>query len=314
MKLLDELRENDFAVLKGSLESGRQSPNSLGGMLILATFLQSLMFFLTYVVVADKSDYPFQEYMFIAHLILTIIIILLSIIYAFPTVYKRKERSQYLINIIVSQNLFGIFPYLFPLFIVGRGNATEKSLLTLTFVTLIIGVIIFIATCIRFNILLQKGHYRKGSKKDEVRGRFETKSYIPLAIIGGVGVVYLIQYMARKFYIVPIDFILIAILCIVIFYAMLFVLPEQLVILYCKSRFYQISEICNMINLLNECINDNYNNSENVINEINRLHKKLYSPRGGLTDFFIWKDNYDKRIKANKPLNRIDDELWEMLP
>ncbi|WP_449354455.1 hypothetical protein ACUL41_15355 [Virgibacillus natechei] len=234
---LNKLTEKDFTVLRGSLESGRQSPNSFGGMFILSIFLQTLMFFLTYVVVADKSDYPFQEYMFIIHLIITIIIILLSVIYAIPAVYMKKQKSQYLVSIIISQNLFGAFPYLFTLFIAGRSNSTENSLLVMTIITLLIGMLIFIATYVRFYILLQKGDYRKGSKKDKLRGRFETKSYLPMAIIGGVGVVYIIQYMARNFYFFPLDFMLIAIICLVIFYAMLFVLPEQLVILYCKYRF-----------------------------------------------------------------------------
>ena len=39
---------------------------------------------------------------------------------------------------------------------------------------LLFGVLIFIATSIRFYILLQRGHFRIGSKKDELRERFDT--------------------------------------------------------------------------------------------------------------------------------------------
>ncbi|MEB5454496.1 hypothetical protein [Virgibacillus pantothenticus] len=70
-ELLDQLQEEDFAVLRKPLESGRQGPNNLGSKLLLAAFLQTLTFFVTYVVVADQSYYPFKKYIFIIHLIIT---------------------------------------------------------------------------------------------------------------------------------------------------------------------------------------------------------------------------------------------------
>ncbi len=39
-----KLKEEDFAVLRGPLESGRQSPSSLGAMFILSLFLHPLFF------------------------------------------------------------------------------------------------------------------------------------------------------------------------------------------------------------------------------------------------------------------------------
>ncbi|WP_080874123.1 hypothetical protein [Oceanobacillus timonensis] len=234
---LNKLTEKDFAVLRAPFESRRQSPHSFGSIFILSIFLQSLMFFLAYVVVADKSNYPLQKEMFTIHLIITVIIILISIVYAIPAVYMKKQKSQYVISVIISQNLFGAFPYVFTLFIAGRSNSTENSLMIMTLVTFVIGLFIFVFTCVRFYNLLQKGNYRKDSRKDKLRGRFETQSYLPFAIIGGVGIVYIIQYIARNFYFLQLDLILIAIICLTIFYTMLFVLPEQLVILYCKYRF-----------------------------------------------------------------------------
>ncbi|MCL6571136.1 MAG: hypothetical protein K6T88_05560 [Bacillus sp. (in: Bacteria)] len=46
--MLERLKEEDFEVLKGPLESGRQGPPSLGGTLFLAIFLQALLFSLEY--------------------------------------------------------------------------------------------------------------------------------------------------------------------------------------------------------------------------------------------------------------------------
>lgn len=235
--MLSHLKEEDFLVLRGSLESGRQSPNSFGGMFIISIFLQALMFFLTHIVIADSSGYPFQHGLLVVHLVITIIIVILSIIYAVPAVYKRSQKFQYLLSIIISQNLFGIFAYFFTLFVMGDSNASKASLIMATIVTLLFGMLIFIVTVIRFYVLLNKGHYQKGTQKDELRSRFESKSLLPLAIFGGIGIVYIIQYLARNYYIVPFHSIFIAVLGLAIFYTMIFVLPEQLVILYCKYRF-----------------------------------------------------------------------------
>lgn len=76
---------------------------------------------------------------------------------------------------------------------------------------------------------------------------------------------------------------------------------------------YQISEVKYVIKLLNQCIDDNYVDLDSVINEIKSIYKNLYPPRGGLSEFFIWKADFDERIKANEPLGKIGDELWRIL-
>ncbi|GIO23656.1 hypothetical protein [Oceanobacillus sp. J11TS1] len=235
--LLSKLEEKDFQVLRGPLESGRQSPKLNGVMLLFAIPLEILTFFLAHAALMWNSSHPYKEQIFYIHLIVEIIIIFLSIIYAIPAVYKRNEKLQYLMIIIVSQNLFGITAYLFTLYIVGKSNASEGSLLMFTFITLLLGIFVFIGTCVRFNILLKKGQYRKGSKKDELRGYFEKNSFVSLGVFGGLGALYIIQYIGRNFDGLSLDSIFIAILCMGIFYTMIFVLPEQLVILYCKYRF-----------------------------------------------------------------------------
>lgn len=59
-------------------------------------------------------------------------------------------------------------------------------------------------------------------------------------------------------------------------------------------------------------------NSENadlnsLFSEVQISYKSMYPPRGGLTEFFVWRDDFDERVKANKPLNRIKEELRQML-
>lgn len=76
---------------------------------------------------------------------------------------------------------------------------------------------------------------------------------------------------------------------------------------------YQISEVKYVIKLLNKCIDNNYVDLDSVINEIKSIYKNLYPPRGGLSEFFIWKADFDERVKANEPLEKIGDELWKIL-
>ncbi|MGF2715287.1 hypothetical protein [Bacillus mycoides] len=76
---------------------------------------------------------------------------------------------------------------------------------------------------------------------------------------------------------------------------------------------YQISEVRYVINILNECPNNNNIDFDDVINEIKLIYSNLYPPSGGISDFFIWKADFNERVKANGPLGRIGDELGEML-
>ncbi len=236
--MLNKLNVEDFEVLKKTLESGRQSPKTLGDTLLLTVVLQFLMFYVTYFISAESTIYPNVGRIQSIHLYVTAVLVLLSIIFSFPSIYKKMEKTQYLISVIVSQNLFGVFLYLCALFLVGEADGiTEKSLLNFTYITFLFGVLIFIVTSIRFYILLKKGKYRKGSAGDELRAKFETKSYLPAVIIGSLGLVFILQYLFSRFQNGDIGMIFYIVLPFLIFYTMLFVLPEQLVILYCKFRF-----------------------------------------------------------------------------
>ncbi|SDZ50753.1 hypothetical protein SAMN05421736_11546 [Evansella caseinilytica] len=237
---LNKLSEKDFVVLRGPFVSGRQNLNSIAGILILSIFLQALMFFLTYVVAGDRSIFPHIDILFHVHLYITGGLCILSLVYAIPFVFVRQQKLQYLISILVSQNIFGVFPLLMALFYIGKNNAiTEGVLLNFTFTILLLGLLVFIATSIRFIILLNKGAYRQGSKKDQLRTRAEAgiKSFMPMIILASVSLLYLIQFVVRNFGLENIFDVVILAICILLFLAMLFVLPEQLVILYCKFRF-----------------------------------------------------------------------------
>jgi hypothetical protein len=239
--VFSKLKEEDFEVLREPLESGRQSPSSLGFILLLSIFLQAMLFALVYFMAAASTIYPYKEEILKVHFWITLILIVLCLIYAIPAIYKRSGKTQYLISILVTQNMSSIPFLLMALFLIGKDGegmiATPESLLNFTNILLFIGLLVFVATCIRFYILLRKGHYRKGSIKGELRAKFEITSYIPSAIIAGVGIVFIIQYIARNSAIDNINDVILIVGGILAFFVMLFILPEQLVILYCKLRY-----------------------------------------------------------------------------
>ena len=234
--------EEDFEVLRGPFESGRQRPAALAGTLFLTIFLQALFFALEYFMVGNATVYPYKDEILAVHLWVTGGLMLFSLLYSIPAIYNRSGKMQYLLSILVSQNLFSISFLICALFLIGNDhgsgeNVSSESLLNFTYVTLGIGLFIFVITCIRFYILLHKGEYRKGSKKDELRGQFEVKSYIPAATVAGLGLVFVIQYIARISTINDLNMMIFIVIGIGLFFVMLFVLPEQLILLYCKIRF-----------------------------------------------------------------------------
>lgn len=62
-----------------------------------------------------------------------------------------------------------------------------------------------------------------------------------MASIAGLGLVFVIQYMDRNSAIDDINVMVASVLGIGLFFVILFVLPEQLVILYCKYRFKSLN-------------------------------------------------------------------------
>jgi len=237
--MLNSYKEKDFAALRGPLESGRQSPSSLAPIFLLCVFLQPLTFFLANYVGGDETKFTFAFEVKIVHMTLTIILMIMCIVFAIPKVYAKYERTQYLMGILVIQNLGAFFGYIGSIYLFESVFEADVSALNrFAAVTLIIGLFVFIITSIRFNKLLKDGKYRRGGEKDQLRRGFEGKSFTALGIVAGLGIFYTIQaVMTAGTYLIDWDMVFGTIVGQLIFYAMLFVLPEQLVILYCKYRF-----------------------------------------------------------------------------
>ncbi|MBC1357529.1 hypothetical protein [Listeria booriae] len=62
---------------------------------------------------------------------------------------------------------------------------------------------------------------------------------------------------------------------------------------------------------------DYMNNSDDgtkmKIMHVAKLHRSLYPPREGLSDFFIWDNDFQTRKQLNKPLDKVRDDIWAVL-
>lgn len=233
-----KLTYNDFVVLRKPFESKRQSPSNLAAILLLGIPFLWLFYYLTFSIAAEMTVFPNVEQMKNIQFSFTLIISILCLLFSVPTIYKKLEWVQYVINTLFSQLLFCVYPFLIALYILGeQDSASRESLMNFTYMALAIGIVIFLVTCVRFYLLLRKGAYREGGSKDRVRNRFEKSDYMPVVIVASTGLVLLILYAIRTIPSDSIEDLHLIYFPLIISYMMIFVLPEQLVLIYCKLRF-----------------------------------------------------------------------------
>lgn len=236
--MLKNLSENSFATLRLPFESGKQSPMNIGLLNFFLLFIQALLISMEYHF-AQFSHYPGRYKILDIHLRISIILSILMLIYSIPFVYKRSQKIQYIILIVASQNVASVAPLLLALVSMGERDVGSEFLILFTKVVLIIGVLVFSAAAIRLYILLKKGAFKRNSKKD-IQRRMKEKNmmaFMPALVASGTGLSFTIIFLSRHVRIIDIDFFMSVIFPVLIFYVVLFTLPEQLMTLYCKFRF-----------------------------------------------------------------------------
>ncbi|MGM9544464.1 MAG: hypothetical protein ACI3T9_05720 [Romboutsia timonensis] len=63
--------------------------------------------------------------------------------------------------------------------------------------------------------------------------------------------------------------------------------------------------------LIDECLNSTYENKDlkQLLSKLEEIYTKINQPRLGLSDYFIWRDNYEERVKVNNDLDTIKQNL-----
>lgn len=75
----------------------------------------------------------------------------------------------------------------------------------------------------------------------------------------------------------------------------------------------QIREIKNILDYIDRSNISEFIKEEEQLEKILEWHNLLYPPRGGLSEFFIWSNDYDQRVILNQPLEEIQKEIWSLL-
>ena len=83
---------------------------------------------------------------------------------------------------------------------------------------------------------------------------------------------------------------------------------KKLVELY-GGKYYTVQ--LGIISKIIDCIDSDLSTADKEIFVI-RNYKNLYPPQGGLSDFYIHHDQYEERLKLNKPLDEINNSLWDI--
>ena len=235
------LREKDFEAIRNSALS-RQTPSNLAGAFIICIPLLWLMYFLVFYVAGDATgdvtNYPlFSEMMLICFWFTVVLTVLMSV-FTFRYFYMKFQKIQYILAIVLSHALFSVSVYLAALFIIGKSYRVSEDVLTkITLISLSSMVLVVIVTIIRFIILLNKGAYRKGTAKDIQRAKFEGYSYVPAVVTASTSLVISLQMIISSYGFQGFREIIVIVIGFLVIHVMSFVLPEQLVILYCKYRF-----------------------------------------------------------------------------
>ncbi|BBW97446.1 hypothetical protein ACPVTF_03075 [Geobacillus icigianus] len=95
-------------------------------------------------------------------------------------------------------------------------------------------------------------------------------------------------------------------------------LYEQLLIILKQTddsdSSYIINQVEHALYLINECLDQKQDNEQmqHLFIRLKEIYKTMNQPRIGLSDYFIWKDDYEERVKANESLDIIKDRLFQL--
>jgi hypothetical protein len=79
-----------------------------------------------------------------------------------------------------------------------------------------------------------------------------------------------------------------------------------------EGEEYAAKELERCIGYIKETIDDVNADSNEVFTRVKNLYRSMYPPHGGMTDFFVWRDDFDERIAANRRLDAVKAELGEI--
>ncbi len=236
-------------VFNGPLESGRQSPGGLAGGLLFAPILIGVFLLLANMFVFMDRSQPAHKVVIVLCILFSIIgviIAILSFVFCFKNVYETRQSTQYWVSIWLSQFLFGRSLYWISLYMIFDGDqfhhdfgVSSYEMVSFIIGTFIIGFLIFIISFIRLVNQIEKGKFRKNTKKDRFRKHLEenTSKFQGIMIKIGIAISLTVVALINIFEVNDINILIVSAIGITLFFVMWFILPEQLITWYCIKRF-----------------------------------------------------------------------------
>lgn len=234
--MMNNLKEEDFYTFKMNITSGRQTAETLGGLLKLMLFCQIIPAVFAWFASEDAITFSSLQ---MGIKIFIIIIAILSIVFSVKFVYRKLPTAQYSIFFI---NIIEFSVFLIFLGAIGIFNETawDTSLDTLrnsfTIITQLLGIVSFVVSLMIFRSHAKLGYYRKrgqGTKKmhkNEQWGKKLMSISLPLAIIAPMIMKRILPESKWSFIFMGIFFIVLG--CIIYVGA-----AWTFMTLYCQIRF-----------------------------------------------------------------------------
>lgn len=94
---------------------------------------------------------------------------------------------------------------------------------------------------------------------------------------------------------------------------------EKVRTLYCELLEFLIPHVTNEIRgcipLISDTIDilDSQESEEDKTLFVLRSYSALFRTRGGLSEFYIWDNDFEKRLALNEPFEKIRENLWSIM-
>lgn len=76
---------------------------------------------------------------------------------------------------------------------------------------------------------------------------------------------------------------------------------------------YAKKELRRNILMIEDVVSNSIIDWDKIFGEVKESYHSMYPPHGGLTDFFLWRDDFEERVKANQPLDNVKNELKKIM-
>lgn len=76
-----------------------------------------------------------------------------------------------------------------------------------------------------------------------------------------------------------------------------------------QSIDYIAGQIRKAISILDDAISQHGRNGQNMRTELVDIYNSITRPRIGINDYFVWRDDFDERTRANDSLEELKERL-----